>query len=883
MNGTAGHLTLTLPAAVTEPLLTRVPSAFHGGIHEVLLTGLVLAVVNWHRRQGQEQDRDQDQDRDREHGHEPDAGAVPDRSGTGRSGASGSTANTSAVLIDVEGHGREEVFADVDLTRTVGWFTSLYPVRLDAGGVDVAAALSGGAALSRALKSIKEQLRAIPEKGLHYGLLRYLNGATAAELAARPAPELGFNYLGRFGSGPGGQDHKAGDAAWPMASELEGVVSGDPALPLAHLIEINALTLDGADGPRLRANLSFASRLLGEEQVRDLAARWFGALEALVRHVQQEPDAGGRTPSDLALVELSQSEIEELERRHRAVEDILPLSPLQEGLLFHALYDALGPDVYTVQLELELEGVLDGSVLQASVEAVVNRHASLRAAFRHERLNRPVQVIVRRVGVPWRLHDVSELDAGEQQLRLAAIREADRLERFDLSVPPLMRFALIRLSAQRHRLLISNHHLLMDGWSAPVLVGEVLSAYAARGSAASLPPVAAYRDYLAFIAGQDRTAALDAWREALGGLEEGTRLAPRSLQGAAAVAPEQVVLLLDARLSQALGRLGRERALTLNTLVQTAYGLLLGRLLGRDDVVFGVTVAGRPAELAGAERMVGLFINTLPLRLKLPPQLPLSELLRQTQDRQSALMAHQHVGLAAIQQAVGLSDLFDTLVVFENYPVDRKGLAQQAGGLKLGEVQGRDATHYPLALIVQPGEQLQLRLDYRPDLFDRPSIETLGRRLVRLLEAAVADASRPIGSLAILEAEERATILQGWNDTAHGLPGHELATSSGAPATLPSLFAAQAQRTPDAVAVVFEDRELSYAALDADANRLAQHLQSLGVGPDVLVGVCAERSAELVVGLLAVLKAGGAYVPLDPEYPAARLTEMMTDAGRPWC
>ena len=297
--------------------------------------------------------------------------------------------------------------------------------------------------------------------------------------------------------------------------------------------------------------------------------------------------------------------------------------------------------------------------------------------------------------------------------------------------------------------------------------------------------------------------------------------------------------------------------------------LLLGRQLNRDDVVFGVTVAGRPAELAGAERMVGLFINTLPLRLRLAPQLPLIELLKRTQDQQSSLLAHQHVGLAAIQQAVGLHELFDTLVVFENYPVDRATLGQQTNGLKLGHVEGRDATHYPLALIVQPGEELRLRFDYRPDLFERDTVERIGQRLVRLLTAAVTDASRPIGSLAILAPDERSTILEGWNATAQPV----------AAATLPALFAAQAARTPDATAVVFEDRELSYAALDAHANRLAQHLQSLGVGPDVLVGVCAERSVELVVGLVAVLKAGGAYVPLDPEYPRRGSTVMMTDAG----
>src|SRR6187399_869815 len=310
--------------------------------------------------------------------------------------------------------------------------------------------------------------------------------------------------------------------------------------------------------------------------------------------------------------------------------------------------------------------------------------------------------------------------------------------------------------------------------------------------------------------------------------------------------------------------------------MQTAWGILLGRLSGRDDVVFGVTVAGRPAELAGVEHMVGLFINTLPLRLRLPPELPLSALLRQTQDSQSRLMAHQHLGLAVIQQAAGVGDLFDTLLVFENYPVDRAGLAAAGlgtigNGLKLGQVQGRDATHYPLALIVQPGETLQLRLDYRPDLFERADVEAMGRRLIRLLEAAVADATQPLGHLPILESAERDTILRSWNDT----------TQPVAPLTLPALFAAQAARTPDAVAVVFEDRTLTYAALDAHANRLAHHLQSLGVGPETMVGLCVERSPEMLIGLIGILKAGGAYLPLDPNYPSERLAFMLADAGCP--
>ena len=664
--------------------------------------------------------------------------------------------------------------ADIDLTRTVGWFTSLYPVRLDPGLIDLEEALSGGPSLGRALKTIKEQLRAVPGKGLGYGLLRYLNAETAAELAGLPVAQLGFNYLGRFATGLAGADWVPAslDEAETGAGDAR-LSGGDPAMPLSHVIEVNALTLDGTDGSTLTAHWTWAAALLGEAAVRDLAATWFRALTALVQHAAQ-PGAGGLSPSDLALVDLTQGEIERLEGDYGSIEDILPLSPLQEGLLFHALYDAAGPDVYTVQLELELEGALDAARLAASLQAVVGRHASLRSGFRHEQLGRPVQVVLPRVEVPWRLIDLSECTAAEQQERLQQILEADRLQRFDLTVPPLMRFALIKLAAERHRLLISNHHLLMDGWSAPILVRELLEVYGRGGSAASLPRVTPYRDYLALLARQDRAAALSAWRDSLAGLEEGTRLAElfpraggakRQAAGRDAVAPERIELSLGGTLSAELNRTARELALTLNTVLQTAWGLLLGRLTGRDDVVFGVTVAGRPAELAGVEQMVGLFINTLPLRMQLPPQLPLSALLRQTQERQSALMAHQHLGLAEIQQAAGLGELFDTLMVFENYPVDRQGLAAASHGLRLGRVEGRDATHYPLALIVQPGEALHLRLDYRPDLFDAASVERLGQRLIRLLEAAVADPARALGTLPILEAAERDTILQRWNDT----------------------------------------------------------------------------------------------------------------------
>ena len=617
------------------------------------------------------------------------------------------------------------------------------------------------------------------------------------------------------------------------------------------------------------ATWSWAPALLSDEEIRDLAQGWFRALEALVRHAEQ-PGAGGRSPCDLPLLALSQAEIERLESKYPQMEDMLPLSPLQEGLLFYALYDAQALDVYTVQLVLALEGPLDGAALATAVQALMERHGSLRAGFEHENLSRPVQVIVAGVRPPWRSLDLSLLDEAGREERLADILVQDRAERFDLASPPLLRFTLIRLCGEEHRLVLTCHHILLDGWSTPVLVQELLTLYAHKGNAAVLPRVTPYRDYLSWLAVQDRAAAVAAWQDALAGLEEATRLARHELAGA--LAPKQIMLAVSEQLTTALNEV-RRQGLTLNTLIQTAWAILLGRLLGRGDVVFGVTVSGRPPEVAGIERMVGLFINTLPLRIKLPPAKPLLDLLKEVQDSQSKLITHQHLGLAEIQSAAGLGELFDTLVVFENYPLDETSPLAESGGLRLARVSGHDATHYPLALMAIPGGQLRLRFDYRPDLFDRATVEAIAGRFVRLLEATVAHPDRAIGSLDILSGEERASILRGWNDTAHALSA----------ATLPELFAAQVARRPDAIAVVFEDESLSYGALDRRANRLAHHLRALGVGPETVVGLCLARSLDMIVGLIGILKAGGAYLPLDPEYPIERLEYMVAEAGLACC
>ncbi|MFJ8626000.1 amino acid adenylation domain-containing protein [Kitasatospora sp. NPDC093550] len=805
-HGSAERLTLRLPAGLTEQLLTRLPAAFHAEVNDVLLAALTLAC-------------------------------------DGRA------------LVDLEGHGREsDALGGGDLSRTVGWFTSLHPVRLDAGALDLAEARSGGPAAGALLKRVKEQLRAVPDKGIGYGLLRHLNPRTGPLLAALPSPGLGFNYLGRF---------TAGEGDWAVLPELDDRVPGaDDRMPLAHAVELNALTQDGPDGPELVAEWSWAPGLRSAEEVRALADGWFAALRALAEHGSR-PGAGGRTPSDLAPAGLSQAEIEQLEAELPDLADVLPLSPLQEGLFFHALYNAQDTDVYLAQLELDLEGPLDADGLRIAAEALLERHANLRAGFRTGS-HRPVQVIPGRVELPWRHEDLS---AGPEAAEAFAAEE--RTRRFDLDRPPLLRFALLRLAADRHRLLLTNHHLLLDGWSMPLLIQELLALYAAGGDGGALPRVRPYREHLVQLDARDRTAARAAWRDALAGLEEPTRVRVTP-PGRVPVPPRRLEFRAPAETGTGLAARARAHGLTLNTLLQAAWAITLGRITNSTDVTFGVTVSGRPAELRGADRMVGLFINTLPLRLRLDPAESLATLLGRLQAEQSGLLEHQHLGLAEIQELAGVGELFDTAMVLENYPLDATALRAPVRGVRLADVRVHDAVHYTLGLMAVPmDDTVSFRLDFQTDLLTEAEAREIADRLLRVLAALAAEPDLPLGQLDVLAPEERHRLLTAWNDIARPV----------APGTFPALFEARVAERPDAVALALGAERLSYAELNARSNRLARLLVERGAGPERFVAIALERSVELIVAQLAVLKAGAAFLPLDPRYPADRIGYMLTDAA----
>ncbi|MGW6911272.1 amino acid adenylation domain-containing protein [Streptomyces sp. NPDC054940] len=601
------------------------------------------------------------------------------------------------VLIDLEGHGRDHLSDGMDLSTTVGWFTRIHPVRLGPG-------TETGPHL---IKRTKEELRAVPHGGRGHDLLR-------ERLTGLPTPQISFNYLGRLDT----QDL----GGWQLADDTTAVeLLADDGLALTHALQIDAYVRDG----ELTAEWTYPSGVLDESDVRALADAWTGALAELAVHTR-----GGLTVSDVPLVRISQEELD----RFRGATDVLPLSPLQEGLLFLALYEP--DDPYVGQLVLEIDGGFEPERMRAAATALLHRHPNLRAAFRSRSAGAPVQVVPADVKVPWEERDEDDLEA---------FLARDRARGFSVVRPPLLRF-----TALGDRLVLTHHHLLLDGWSLPLLVRELFSLYGGT----DLPPAAPYRDYLAWLGGRDHEAGAEAWRAHLAGLAAPTLLAPADRTADGHGVHE---LVLSEALTDALTSTARAHRLTLNTVVQGLWGLLLSGFTGRDDVVFGATVSGRPPELPGAESMVGLFVNTLPVRVRIDPDEPLAELLARLQQEQRSLDAHQHASLAEMTRSSGFDALFDTIVAFENYPMD-DGI--EAGGLRLAHAELVERTHYPISLSVFPGERLRLRFSHLTGAFDASAVARIADLLAGLIGGAAAGLDVPAGAVSAVSAEDRLLVMR---------------------------------------------------------------------------------------------------------------------------
>ncbi|QLE54756.1 non-ribosomal peptide synthetase [Nostoc sp. TCL26-01] len=553
------------------------------------------------------------------------------------------------------------------------------------------------------------------------------------------------------------------------------------------------------------------------------------------------------------------------------IADIYPLSPTQQGMLFHSLYEPAS-GTYITQIGCELHGQLNISAFAQAWQQVINQYPVLRTAFVWEKLEQPLQVVGQQVKLPWEELDWCGIPSIEQQEKLENLLYSDRLRGFQLAKAPLMRLMLIHLTDTSYYFVWSHHHLLLDGWSIPIIFQQVISYYQEdRPTPKSSRP---YRDYIAWLQQQDLSSSQAFWQEKLKGLTAPTPLGinqvTRQIPNPETIHVEQQIQLSTAT-TTALKSLAQQQHLTLNTLVQGAWALLLRRYSGQDDVVFGTTVSGRPPTLVNVESMVGLFINTLPMRVKVDDSQFLIPWLEQLQAEHLEARQYEYSPLVEIHGWTEVPrdlPLFASIVVFENYPLD----STQIPGLEIINVRSWEKTNYPLTVSAFPGAELVLKISCDRQHFDTTTISRIIGHLQTLLTAIATNPHQQLSQLPILTPSEQHQLLVEWNQTQVDYPQNTC---------IHHLFEQQVERTPEAIALVFGEAQLTYHQLNQKANQLAHHLQQLGVKPETLVGICLERSIEMVVGLLAILKAGGAYIPIDPSYPPQRIAFMLKDAQPP--
>ncbi|MET9659682.1 amino acid adenylation domain-containing protein, partial [Streptomyces sp. NPDC006510] len=781
----------------TAALLGTIPARFHAGVNDVLLTALAVTLARWRRDRGQHQ---------------------------------------TFARIELEGHGREgRHVADAagfepELSRTVGWFTTLFPVTVDPGA---AADFTAPAYLAAALKAVKEDLAGVPGNGISYGALRYLTDTGLTT----PVPQVLFNYLGRFDAGARGD--------WQLA-----VTTGqlgekrDPGMRMPRALEFNAIAEPDASGAyRLITTISWPEGIFTDEDITTLAQYFRSALAALAAL-----EEGGHTPGDFPLVPLTQADVDELDGP--ALRDILPLTPLQEGLYFHSVFDDEATGSYVEQQLLTLDGDVDADRLAAAATRLLTLHPNLAARFTALADGRVVSVLESGTEAPFTTLDLPA--ATDDEIRDHA--ERDRRAGFDLATGPLMRYTLIRAGSGRNVLVQTVHHIVADGWSVPPMLRALLAEYHAPGT---VYPPGGHRDHVRRLAGRDHDESDRVWRDELAGLPGPSLVAeghtPSDRFADTAVEPADDI---DAA--------ARSAGVPLSVAVHSAWAVTLGGILRSRDIVFGSTVSGRDAEVPGIGDMVGLFINTIPVRARWATDTTARDLLATVKEHQSAVLAHQHVSLARIGRQAGAGALFDTLVVFD-VATDVDALRGPGDTLVITDIVNEGAPHYPLTLVVERTRDGRPRFNliYDGELLRRESAEAILHTFTRALTGLLGRPDWLVDELVREPARRPARI---------------------SPATLGELFDATANRAPAATAVTQcaldgGTRSLTYGELADAKDELAAVLRAAGVGPGKRVAVAVPRSVEQVVALVAVVTAGGAYVPLDPAYPDERLEYVLADAA----
>ncbi|NNA96689.1 non-ribosomal peptide synthetase [Pseudomonas gessardii] len=809
----AETVSVRLDAERTRQLLQQAPSAYRTQVNDLLLTALARVLCRWS-------------------GH-------------------------ASTLVQLEGHGREALFDEIDLTRSVGWFTSAYPLRLTPQEAGPGASI----------KAIKEQLRAVPHKGLGYGVLRYLADSPCRQaMAALPSASITFNYLGQF-------DQSFDSQALFHPLETPAGPAHDPDAPLPNALSVDSQVYGG----ELVLRWTFSRERHERQTISDLADAYLDELHSLIAHCLHE-DAGGLTPSDFPLAHLTQAQLDALPVPASAIEDVYPLTPMQEGLLLHTLLEP-GTGLYYMQDRYRIHSELNPERFALAWKAVIARHEALRASFCWNVGEAMLQVIHKPGSTPIEYLDWTGTPAEQQEPRLQALLKSEREAGFDLLNQAPFHLRLIRVGEARYWFMMSNHHILIDAWCRSLLMNDFFEIYMALGEGreAQLAAPPRYRDYIAWLQRQNLAEARQWWQQNLQGFERTTPIPSDRpfLREHAGHSGGMVVgdcyTRLDSRDGAQLRELAQAHQLTVNTFAQAAWALVLRRLSGERDVLFGVTVAGRPVDMPQMQRTVGLFINSIALRVKVPEDdqpCSVRQWLSALLDSNMQLREYEYLPLVTIQEHSELpkgQPLFDSLFVFENAPVEVSVL-DRAQSLNATSDSGRTHTNFPLTAVCYPGDDLGLHLSYDQRYFDESTVQGMLAEFKRLLLALVQGFHGEMADLPLMGAQEREFLVHACNQSAHEYPLER---------SYVELFEAQVAQHPQRIVASCLEQQWTYAELNQRSNRLGHALVAAGVGLDQPVVLLAERGLDLLGMIIGSFKAGAGYLPLDPGLPSQRLSRII--------
>jgi len=828
----------------TEKLIKNVPQAYGTGINDILLAALGITIKEW--------------------------------------------CGLDEISITLEGHGREEIDKNINISRTVGWFTSLFPVLLDLSDLNP----NQDIFLPALIKQVKETIRQIPNKGIGYGILKYLTPREKRKgLTFSHEPRISFNYLGQFGNDKARDD----DNQIFQFSPLSTGKSLNPELGKSTILSVSGII---AGTGELILSFSYDKYEFKTSRIKKLTDIFQTNLLKIIDHCLKKK---GRefTPSDYTYPGLTLAELDKLIATRGEIVDIYKLSPMQAGMLFHSLMKE-NSNAYITQAVFSIDGTIDKIILEKSFNQLIRRYDILRTQFYTDNPQLPLQIVLKYRETNIYFEDISHLDNKAQKLLIQKFSREDLQKGFDLTKDILLRLSLFKIAPDQYNLVWSMHHILMDGWCLSIIFNQMLKEYRslARGEnpPLELEPVNQYVEYIKWLDRLEREDTILYWKNFLEGYEEPVRIPGKIEPLENNKNQENRVVDYYFEPANQLNRkpedIARTNQVTMNTLMQTIWGILLQKYNNKSDVVFGAVVSGRPPGIPGIETMVGLFINTVPVRIQTQEESHFFQILKKQQEQELQSKNHEYHPLAEIQaQSFLKQNLIDHIMVFENFPIEKKikeETKKPFPGAKIKNLSMFSQTNYHFNIVIMPAKHLIIKFSYNPQVFSPEIVERIAIHFQHVLKQVVENPEVKLNEILLITEEEKRQILVEFNDTIREYPRER---------AIHQLFEKQALRVYDRVAVIGNMHEaisdanhavksddltgmhLTYRELNDRAAILARLINEKDVRVNDIVAVQMNHSVEMIIAILGILKAGGAYLPIDPEYPKERIDFMLQDSG----